>query len=49
MSFKELERLLYQITKDESLSLRILNFISKVGVRILEQVHNWENLTVVGN
>ena len=47
MHLEQFERLLDQVTKVVRFPLAIINFISQVVVSSLEQVHNWQNLSVV--
>lgn len=49
MHLERFQGLLDQVAEHEALALRVLDFIAKVSVRVLEQVHHGENLTVVGH
>ena len=46
---KKLESLLNQVAKVIALALTVIDLITQIYVRCLEQVHNRENLTVVGH
>jgi len=46
---EQLKGLLDQITQVVSLSLTVVNFVAKVGIFCLEEVHDGENLSVVGH
>ena len=45
--FKQLEGLLDKVTQVLAFSLRVINHVSNVLVAHLEQVHHWEDLSVV--
>lgn len=47
MHFEQLKGLLDQVTQVVSFSLTIINFVTKVRVFGLEQVHDWQNLSVI--
>ena len=47
--FEQLEGLLDQVAQIVSLSLAVVNFVSQVRIFRLEQVHDWQNLSVVGH
>jgi hypothetical protein len=47
--FKNFESLLDKITQVSLLTLGIINVISYIRVPSLEKVHNWQNLSVVGD
>ena len=47
MGFKHLEGLLDEVSEDKSLALGVLDFVAQVAVVLLEEVHHWEDLTVV--
>jgi len=47
VGLEHLEGLLDQVTQDELLALRVLDLVSNVHIVLLEQVHDWEDLTVV--
>jgi hypothetical protein len=49
VDLKQLESLLDQVSQVLTLSLRIVNLISQVLVSNFEEVHNWEDLSVVGH
>lgn len=49
MHLKQFQGLLNQVSKIVSLSLTVVNFIAKVGVFSLEEVHDWQDLSVVWN
>ena len=49
MHLKQFQGLLNQISKIVSLSLTVVNLITQVGVSSLEEVHDGENLAVVGH
>jgi len=45
--FKEFECLLNKVSEVISFPLAVINFITKVGVLGLEQVHDWQDLSIV--
>ena len=47
MHFEKLKGLLNQITQVEALSLTIINLVSNIGILGLEQIHNWQDLSVI--
>lgn len=47
MHFEQLEGLLNQISEVISFPLAVINFITQVGVFGLEQVHDWQDLSIV--
>ena len=49
VSLKEFEGLLDQVAEIESLALAVVNLVAEVGVVLLEEVHHWKNLAVVGD
>lgn len=49
MELKHLKGLLNEITQVGCLSLTVVNLVSQVLVLDLEQIHHWEDLTVVGD
>ena len=49
MQLKHLKGLLNQITKVNGLSLTVINSISEIGIFCLEKIHDWENLSIIGD
>ena len=49
MRLKKLERLLDEITKIRLLALRIVDAVTLVQIFLLEQVHDGQDLAVVGH
>jgi len=47
MHFKQFQGLLDQVTEIVSLSLTVVNFVAQVAIACLEQVHDWQDLSVV--
>ena len=49
MHFEELESRLDEVTEVDSLSLAVVDFVAKIHVSRLEQVHDRQDLSVVGH
>lgn len=49
MGLEHFEGLLDEVSKHESLTLGVLNLVAQVAVALLEEIHNGEDLTVVGD
>ena len=49
MGLKALQSLLDEISQDVTFALVVLDLVSDVCVRLLEKVHYWQNLSVVGH
>lgn len=49
MGLEHLQSLLDQVSEDESFTLGVLNLVAQVAVALLEEVHDGEDLTVVGD
>lgn len=49
MGLEHLEGLLDEVSEDKSLALGVFDLVAKVAVILLEEVHNGEDLTVVGH
>lgn len=47
MGLEHLEGLLDQVSQNQVLSLRVLDSVSNVNITLLEEVHHWQDLSVV--
>ena len=49
MCLEQLKRLLDEVAQHHALPLAVLDLVAQVGVLLLVQVENWQDLTVVGH
>jgi hypothetical protein len=49
VGLEEFKGLLDKVTEVEALSLAVVDPVAQVGVALLEEVHNGQDLSVVGN
>jgi hypothetical protein len=49
VGLEELEGLLDEVAEVKSLALAVVDLVSEVGVALLEEVHDGQDLAVVGN